>query len=171
MIIAGTGHRPNKLGLEYKYDGPYSEHIRTHLRLILLKEKPEAVIDGLALGFDFLLAMIALELHIPLFSYIPFKGQERMWPTTSKNMYYDLLKHSNLIRICDVDKVVTYKGYQDSISTIFSNAKMHKRNEKMVDNTDEILTYFDGTNGGTSSCLKYAESKEKPIIYVPLFNP
>lgn len=171
MIIAGTGHRPNKLGLEYKYNGPYSEHIRHRLGSILLSKSPEAIISGMALGFDTLLAMIAIELKIPLFAYIPFKGQERMWPTFSKKVYYDLLKRASIIRICDVNQAVTYKQYQDSLDTAYSKSKMDRRNENMIDDANEIVSYYDGTPGGTANCIKYIQEQGKSIIYVPLFNP
>jgi uncharacterized phage-like protein YoqJ len=147
MTIAGTGHRPNKLG-------GYSEGAFRWLVLLLKKwliEHPEVdeVISGMALGFDQALAQAAYELSIPFTAAVPFEGQEAVWKPSDKARYFDLLNKA---------KRVIYVG-----SPGYSNAKMHNRNHWMVDNCDEVLTMYDGTPGGTSSCLKYAESKGKKI--------
>jgi hypothetical protein len=36
----------------------------------------------------------------------------------------------------------------------------------MVDNTEAVITFFDGKSGGTAVTLKYAQSKDKEIINI-----
>ena len=62
MIIAGTGHRPDKLG-------GYSDDVLSKLiklaRTTLFDLKPKKVISGMALGWDMALAYAALALTEP----------------------------------------------------------------------------------------------------------
>jgi len=147
MIIAGTGHRPDKLG-------GYSSDI--NLKLIdvvgpwLEKNKPKKVISGMALGFDSALAEAALYLHIPLIVAIPFFGQETKWPKESQTKYNDILSNAvDKIYVCD-------QGY--------APWKMQIRNEWMVDHCDILLALWNGSSGGTSNCIEYAKKKNKSIV-------
>lgn len=95
--------------------------------------------------------MAALELNIELHAYIPYQGQESFWPSASKIEYKRLLSKCALIRYC------SDPGHGTN--------KLMIRNQKMVDDCDLLLALFDGTKaGGTSSCLAYAEKKQKTII-------
>ncbi len=147
IIVAGTGHRPNKLG-------GYSEF--AHGRLVtlakdwLLQIKVDEIISGMALGWDTALAEAAIDLKIPFVAAIPFVGQEAHWPDESQLKYHDIIKKSRKL-------VVVSKGD-------FTSAKMQIRNEWMVDNCTYMVALWDGTYGGTSNCIQYAESKNKTII-------
>lgn len=148
MKIAGTGHRPNKLG------GYNNE---SFLKLINIAENAlkqmdvDEVISGMALGWDMALAQAAVNLNIPFTAAVPFNGYELMWQDKSKKYYYKLLTKAKRIEyICD-------DGY--------SPEKMQIRNEWMVNNCDVILTMYNGdTSGGTYNCVRYAESVNKPMI-------
>jgi uncharacterized phage-like protein YoqJ len=147
MRIAGTGHRPNKLG-------GYTEQAFNRLVQILKKwlaDHPEVdeVVTGMALGFDQALAQAALELGISYIAAVPFQGQESVWKDSDKERYFGLLKKA---------KKIVYVGTPG-----YSNAKMHARNHWMVDNCDEILTMHDGSKGGTFACLAYARLRNKKI--------
>jgi uncharacterized phage-like protein YoqJ len=147
MIIAGTGHRPDKLG-------GYSPHIAKRLIDLasdaLRTNQPSTVISGMALGWDMALAEAAINLDIPLHAYIPFDGQEMVWPMTSKLFYRSLLKKAQLVKICSPGG--------------FSRAAMQHRNVCMVNDCDKLLALWDGSNGGTANCLVYATSIKKPYI-------
>lgn len=52
MIIAVTGHRPDKLGNEYSMDGPYLKYIAEQFDSIIERCKPKEGISGMALGVD-----------------------------------------------------------------------------------------------------------------------
>ena len=67
-IICGTGHRCNKLpNKETGYDltNPTYQYIRKEVIKLLEQIQPEKIISGMALGYDTLLAIIAIELNIP----------------------------------------------------------------------------------------------------------
>lgn len=147
MIIAGTGHRPDKLG-------GYSPHIAKQLIDLasdaLREHQPSTVISGMALGWDMALAEAAVNLGIPFHAYVPFEGQELVWPMTSKLFYRALLKKAQFVRICSPGG--------------FSRQAMQHRNICMVDACDQLLALWDGSNGGTANCLVYATSVGKPYI-------
>ena len=60
MIIAVTGHRPNKLEKEYDMIGPMSDWIVTKMDEVLDEYKPSQCISGMALGIDMLFAVCAI---------------------------------------------------------------------------------------------------------------
>lgn len=152
MIIAATGHRPDKLG-GYTYNGIHHKIFLWFCEQLELYT-PELVISGMALGVDQLLVKAALNLNIPFEAAIPFKGQESCWPYSSQEIYRKYLNKAHKITY------VSSPGY--------SSAKMQRRNEYMVDTCDLLLGVYDGTLGGTANCIKYAKSKEKKIL---IYNP
>ena len=151
-IVAGTGHRPDKLSLG-KID-PYSPILRerlTDLAVWYLENKlPDKVISGMALGWDMALAIAAIKLEIPLIAAIPFKGQERLWRAEDKALYYHVLQQATeSVIVCD-------GGYEAK--------KMMLRNKWMVDKCSRVVALYDGSQaGGTSNCIKYAAYKNTPI--------
>jgi uncharacterized phage-like protein YoqJ len=148
MIVAGTGHRPNKLG------GYNNE---SFIKLINIAENAlkqievTEVISGMALGWDMALAQAAINLNIPFIAAIPFKGYENMWQDKSKKYFYLLLSKAKEVKyICDGD---------------YSPDKMQIRNKWMVDNSDLILSMYNGDkSGGTYNCIKYIETQKKQHV-------
>lgn len=158
MRIAVTGHRPDKLGREYDYQGPYSSFIRQEIKKILQDRNPTQAISGMALGVDTIFAQEALNLQIPLLAAIPFNGQECKWPTASQKLYHEILQNAltTLHVVCD-------GGY--------NSAKMQIRNEYMVNNCDVLVAVWNGMQGGTLNCVRYAEKQQREgqqleIIYL-----
>jgi uncharacterized phage-like protein YoqJ len=149
MIVAGTGHRPNKVG-------GYSEDATGNLVIIArnwLKrnvDHRDEVITGMAQGWDQALGWAAYDLGIPFIAAVPFAGQESAWPSVSQGYYNDLLKLASQVHI------VSEGGY--------APWKMQVRNEWMVDRCDTVLALWDGSSGGTGNCIKYAEKVGKPIV-------
>ena len=146
MIIAATGHRPVKFG-------GYSEEVYNDLvtlaKSYLSEVRPERVITGMALGWDQAWALAAIEEAIPVVAAIPFVGQEAMWQTFQKARYFELLKY------CDDVEYICDPGYKPW--------KMQVRNEWMVDKSDHVCALWNGSDGGTANCVRYAESKAKTI--------
>jgi len=153
VIIAATGHRPHKLGQEYNYQGPYSTYLTTRVREILIEKSAEQVISGLALGFDTIVAHVALELGIPLLAAIPFKGQESRWPKSSQQIYNNIL--SNPLTTAHI---VCEGGY--------NSAKMQIRNEFMIDSAQILMVAWNSSPGGTMNCVRYAEKQDIEIIFI-----
>jgi len=146
MILAGTGHRPDKLG-------GYSSLIARELQKLAEKElfrlRPDMVIIGMAQGWDQALGWAAKAQHIPFRAYIPFVGQENVWPEEVQDRYRDLLSYADQMVVCSPG------GY--------SAAKMQTRNMRMVDDCTDVLALWDGTPGGTANCVSYARFKKRVI--------
>lgn len=159
MIVAFTGHRPDKLG-GYKLPNPTYIYVCQEIEKNIKALNPDKIISGMALGVDQWAAHIAYKLGIPFIAAVPFEGQEGKWPDVSKNTYIRLLNVASEIVI------VSPGGYAAS--------KLQIRNQWMVDNCNKLIAVWDGTAGGTGNCVKYAKSKkiDEDIIYVdPSLTP
>lgn len=152
MIVAGTGHRPNKLN-GYGQDAWLKVYRFAHSFLQREKESITEVISGGAQGWDMALALGAKMNQIKYTLAIPFIGQEKMWPLHG---YYSQEVYNSLKETASKIKIVCEGGY--------ASWKMQKRNEFMVDNCDLVLALWDGSSGGTENCIRYAQSKNKKII-------
>lgn len=151
MIVAFTGHRPDKIG-GYTLPNATYIHICQQLEKTLKELQPEKAISGMALGVDQYAASVCIKLGIPFIAAIPFSGQEKAWPEKSQRAYQALLsKAAEKIIVCD-------GGYAAS--------KMQLRNEWMCDNCDTLIAVWDGTAGGTANCVKYAQSINRDIIFI-----
>jgi uncharacterized phage-like protein YoqJ len=149
MIVAGTGHRPDKIG-GYDYYSPQRIWVRERIRSELIELRPNKVISGMALGVDQDLAQVSIELAIPFLAALPFIGQESRWPKSSQDYYEWLLERAD-------DVVVVSSGG-------YAPYKMQIRNEWMVDHCDILLAVWDGSDGGTSNCVRYAQKLLGPEL-------
>lgn len=152
MIIAGTGHRPEKLG-------GYSPRLLPALGKLAMNElryqKPDMVISGMALGWDTALAMAAIQLKIPLLAAIAFEGVESKWRFEDQQRFFDILT-------CADDIIVVTPGP-------YAAWKLHARNKWMVDECDLLLALWDGQHtGGTAACIQYAREvrKNHPELHI-----
>jgi uncharacterized phage-like protein YoqJ len=145
LIIAATGHRPNKLG---GYDGRTLNNLVHLARNHLIFSRPAKVISGMALGWDTAWALAAMALQIPVIAALPFRGQETKWPSNSQRLYHQILTSA--------EKVVI-------VSPEYSIDAMQKRNMWMVNECNELCALWNGDNfGGTYNCLEYAKAVNKP---------
>lgn len=153
MIMAATGHRPDKLGNDYNLNGPLTRWLQYNMAFVIDLYEVTEIISGMALGVDMLWAMTAVACNIPFIAAIPFEGQELKWPVKSQRLYWNTLLDAK-------EKVYVSKpGY--------APWKMQKRNEWMVNNCDMLLAVWDGSTGGTFNCYRYAaEEGDKPIIRI-----
>lgn len=146
MIVAGTGHRPDKLG-------GYSNIIATRLEALARSHfeahRPSRVISGLALGWDQAVARAAIDLGIPLTAAMPFEGFDRRWPDSSRCRLDKILEAAAEIVVCHPFPAPTLA--------------LQIRNEWMVDRADEMLALWDGSWGGTFNCIQYAEKRGRPV--------
>lgn len=151
MIVAGTGHRPNKLG---GYGQEVEErliHVAVdYLEEIWFNDESFLVISGGALGWDQALAKAAYRLNIPFQMYLPFKDFDVKWPKVSRDSL------DFLCRAAEEVKYISEPGYNPY--------KMQLRNEAMVNAAHFVIALWNGTNGGTANCVRYAEKVGKPIV-------
>jgi len=151
-----TGHRPNKLG-GYSADNPIAKKVQGEIRNLLnnLNEiVPVTGITGMAIGSDQYFARACLDLEIPYISYIPFEGQDNLWPTPTREDYNYLISQSlDIVKVSDGN---------------YTPKKMKLRNIAMSDDADLAVAVWDGSkNGGTYHCISYLRSKGKvPIIFI-----
>lgn len=152
VILAGTGHRPPKLGDEWDLVGPVTTFVALEVDKYLERLKPVKVISGMALGFDMILANRAIAKGIPVTAAIPFEGQESKWPQKSQTLYWKIL--SNPL----VTKWICAPGG-------YNVHKLQHRNRLMVDAATDLLACYDGSPGGTRNCVQYAYevSKQSPL--------
>lgn len=146
-ILAGTGHRPEKLG---GYGAGVSTRLVDLARAALTKYQPDEVISGMALGWDTALALAAIELGIPLTAAVPFEGQERKWRPEQQETFRAILARVTTLTI------VSPGGY--------AVWKMQARNEWMVDRATGLLALWNGSGGGTCNCIEYARTSQVEIV-------
>lgn len=147
MIIAGTGHRSDKLNapgypVHFKHN-PLRLWVREQIKIQLRALRPLYVISGLAIGFDQDLAEVSVEMGIPYIAAVPFLGQEARWPQMARIAYRELLKLAYEVH------VIWEGGY--------SRDAMTMRNHWMVDHCNVLLACFDGSAGGTANTVLYAD--------------
>ena len=155
MIASFTGHRPHKLPNKqtgYDLSNPLYAWIRLRIIDNLAHVRPDQIISGMALGIDQLAAQIAIDLNIPFIAAIPFIGQENKWPAVSQKHYNELLKYASKV------VVVSEGGY--------NARKMQIRNEWMVNESDKVIAVWDGSDGGTANCVRYAQNIGKEVLRI-----
>jgi uncharacterized phage-like protein YoqJ len=160
MIIAVTGHRPDKLGWGYELSSKIPEYNKLYQIMynFLLETRPIKCISGMALGVDTLFACAVLkykEKYSTLLECaIPCINHSSKWQEKDINLY------NKILLLADIVTYVSKREYQPWL--------MQERNEYMVDNCDMLLGIWNGSSGGTANCIKYAKSKNKTI---KIINP
>lgn len=147
MILAVTGHRPERLG---GYGGDATSKLNNFALRVLKKHRPDYLMIGMALGWDTACANAALDLGIKFTAAVPFRGQERRWHADDRAHYNYLLS-----RAFDVH-IVSDGGY--------SHDKLLKRNRFMVDQAHAVLALWSGERSGTSHAVGYAVGTGKPVF-------
>jgi uncharacterized phage-like protein YoqJ len=154
QIFCGTGHRLQDLPCRFEFKHPWKIEKLNKLRTYLENNKDniEAIISGLAIGWDSWLAWTAIKVGIPLIAYCPFEGQHIRWSQEHQEQFHWILEHSKHIEyVCE-------SGY--------AAWKMQRRNEAMVNNSNLVLSLWnpEKKQGGTFNCIQYAIKKDKPIL-------
>ena len=148
-VCAVTGHRPEKL------DIPESEikEILTSAIKQAYDDGFRTVISGMARGIDLWTAQIVLELRdsgydLELVCAVPYDGFERRWSLSDKTEYDKITSRAEVHFICEH----------------YSRCCFQLRNKWMVDHCSRLIAFWNGQKSGTGNTVKYAKSKEIPII-------
>lgn len=154
MIIAGTGHRPDKLRAVYRGldSGGYPSIHQSAVDLLkpTLQGVATHIISGVALGWDMALALTAYQLGIPWTAAIPFRGHEARWTPRQIDSYRKILATATYVfEICPPG---------------FEAWKFQRRNEWMVDHCDLVLACWDGSPSGTANCIEYAQRIGRRVV-------
>ncbi len=154
-----TGYRPQKFPFALEKDDIKYTEFENRLCDTVLSLCERGVFTfytGMAMGFDIIAAETVLQIResynkgaIQIVAAIPFGGQASKFDDAWKKRYDAVLK--------SVDETVV-------LSDNYYRGCFWRRNEFMVDNSDVVVTWFDGKKGGTASTLCYAQKNEKEII-------
>jgi uncharacterized phage-like protein YoqJ len=139
--VAFTGHR------HLKYVDVEQSLIKVH------SDFPGAMwITGGAYGLDSHAARYALDTSIPLMLVLPFPAKilcVKWISYDSQELLFRSVKECTKLSV---------------ISPVFSMQPYQLRNEFMVDASDVLAAFFDGSPGGTANCVRYAKCVGRRIV-------
>lgn len=152
-VVAGTGHRPDKLlGYDTACHAVLVSFVAGWLRALA----PARVISGMALGFDMALAQAALVVGVP-YTAATVRGQENRWTPRWRYLYGVLV--SNADSVVQASTSATARGYL-------------ARDRWMVDNAGLVLALYRGdARGGTAYTVAYAAGANVDVLNIwPAFE-
>ena len=129
-----------------------------------ISEGYDTFIFGACYGFDLLCAEQVLlrkkiiqyknPVNIKLIAVVPFEEQAVKWKEQDRDKYFNILSK------CD-DVVILNKH--------FKTGCYHERNRYMVDNSNRLICYYDGSGGGTRYTIEYAKRRSIQIVNLCTF--
>ncbi|MGE4354543.1 MAG: SLOG family protein [Oscillospiraceae bacterium] len=161
LKCAFTGHRENKLGLNWHENSPEYELLRQQLYDAVQNVYLSGIhhfICGMAHGCDLYFAEAVLSLKsnhpdVVLEAAIPYAGQANGWNTTQRRKYDAVLAR------CDLRTVLQQTYTRDC---------MMRRNKYMVDSASVLIAVYNGSPGGTRNTLLYAMRQGLEIIEIEI---
>ena len=140
-----TGHRPEKLAAS-------PEEVKAWLEAQIDKAIADGYvtfISGCAMGVDIWAGQIVLRRKadhpsIHLIAATPWPGFPNRWNEEWRQQYNDLLRSADLVV---------------NVCTHYHNGVFQQRNEWMVDHSNRVIAYYNGSPGGTKNTIDYAVSK------------
>lgn len=154
-----SGYRPHKFPFDFESGKPAYNKLESDVLNAILesyKKGYRTFLCGGAMGFDLLCGEIVLMVRkqfkdIKLICMLPFEGQAENFPQNWYERYHEVLKQ------CD---------HIDYISPDFIPGCYYDRNEKMVNSSSRVITYFDGKMGGTARTIAYAQKNKLDILNI-----
>lgn len=157
LLVAGTGHRPDKLG-GWENEIAYHQLISFVASKVLIHNEA-GVVSGGACGWDLALAEGAIHLGIPVMMAIPFEGQEARWSSFWKRRYNYVMENAAKINIL-------FTPNRDIKHEVVK--ALHGRNDWMVEyiksKNGKIYALWNGTKGGTAHCVRSAERRRVEVV-------
>ena len=151
-----TGYRPEKFPFEFNPE--CREYVSFENDLIsaitsALADGYDTFYCGGAMGFDILAAellnIFRRNNSFRLVLALPFCSQSKAFPSEWKERYAAVLSSA--------DEIVY-------VSQEYHRGCYLERNRFMVDNSDRVITFYDGKKGGTRNTVLYARKKEIEIV-------
>ena len=152
MVLAFAGHRPEKLPWGSDESDPRCDALKRQIIEAVRSaagEGYDTFLCGMARGCDFYFAEAVLSQGLRLEAYLPCPSQPDRWSEGDQRRYTAIL--------CRCDAVYM-------VEPEYSQGCMLRRNRKMVDAADGLLTVYDGSPGGTGAAIDYARRRGKSII-------
>lgn len=158
MIVAVTGHRPERFG-----DDSACMGVRCALWATLSSLDPDKLLTGGARGVDLWAAQWAThyadEIGTPFVVALPFIGHTALWSQRDVEEYDRTMK--------DGYKSGTLSRIEFLGSSSRKSAAYFKRNRYLVDNCDLLVAVYDGKpGGGTAYTVEYARKVGREIRMV-----
>ena len=144
-----TGHRT--------YDGSRNHELESAIRE-LYNRGYRNFLCGMAIGFDLASAEASIslrrELHdLKVVAVIPFEGMQRHFTESQRALFEQVVQ--------EADEVI-------ALATHYFPSVYALRNNFLVDNSSAVITYFDGSKGGTAYTVHRAV---KNLAYITnLYN-
>ena len=136
-----TGHRPEKLNEdEFCVRKWLNEQIHK-----AIEDGFTTFITGMAMGVDLWAAQEVLSLKVNydlhLIAATPWPGFPKRWSEEWQRMYNEIWARAD---------------FRVNISDHYYNGIFQIRNEYMVDHSNRVIAYYNGTAGGTKNTIDYA---------------
>lgn len=169
MKVSFSGHRPSKLygySLNDKRYQYLAKKLSMLIRTAIEKYGVREFYTGGALGTDtvafFTVNCVKKEyekrnISIKNILAIPFEKQYIKWNGVDKERYNRMISLAD--DVIYVDTLKEYKIEKHTTVGTYNKDKLQKRNEYMIDNTDILITIWDGSKSGTKNCIDYAKNK------------
>jgi len=108
-------------------------------------------ITGGAVGLDTEAALYAMRHAIPLWLILPFP------PLVMSKFWKD--HHKTALR-----DTWAYAEKTSVLAPVYDVSIYQRRNERMVDLSDMVAAFWDGSSGGTGNCVRYAQKVGKKMV-------
>ena len=156
MVCGFTGHRPEKLPWGIDEEDPRCRA----LKLLLAREIEQAAdagadvfCCGMARGCDLYFAEAVLQLRerrpeLRLEAWLACPEQADRWAEAER------IRWQRIADLCDKVHVVEPR---------YSDGCMLRRDKTMVDQSDELISVWDGSHGGTGWTVRYARRQGKKL--------
>ena len=136
-----TGHRPEKLNEDEFFVRKWlNEQIHK-----AIEDGFTTFITGMAMGVDLWAAQEVLSLKVNydvhLIAATPWSGFPKRWSEDWQRMYKEVWDRSD---------------FRVNISDHYFNGIFQVRNEYMVNHSNRVIAYYNGTAGGTKNTIDYA---------------
>lgn len=148
MILAVTGHRPERLGSVPDFVNYFGQ--------FLVNNPVTKIYVGMCEGADFEAAKVADLMGVPYVAVRPWLGHR----SGSIHEYDEILNQAQSVKV--LDQSMDYPGAH----------AYHNRNMFMVDNSDTVFAAWDGiARGGTYQTKNYAKNNGKRVYHYNVVTP
>ena len=150
--VAFTGHR------SYRHEADD----RLHRTIRMLHAAGSRIfLSGMAVGFDLAAAeaVLACKVDLPdirLTAVIPFLGQQQRFSPD------DRIRFERIAAAADV-KIILSEIYQPNVYAF--------RNDYLIDHAATLVTWYDGTSGGTRYTIERALARGRKLIHLHPATP
>ncbi len=151
-----SGHRPYKFAFEPEKENEFLTELKEKIAKTireLFEGGYDTFICGGIYGFDVMCGEAVIELkkefpHIRLVCMLPFENHHTEYPNEWQTRFLKILD------ACD---------FIDYISPVKVTGCYYDRNQKMIEESSHMVTYFDGRGGGTARVVASAQSGKLKI--------